>query len=685
MFRLRAPRFDGVRPLIALAFAAALLAPVAGNAQGFGFPGGALVTTDMNHSLSVFHPGSVGYVAITADIAAGWHINAEKPLESYLIPTVLAVSAPPGIEIVRLLYPAPVLRKLEISETRMALYDGVAVFGALIRIGANVAPGAYRLTATLSYQGCNDLTCVEPASASADDTIRVGTLDEGVELLDAEVFSKPPFAGDDGAPAGVEAAPPGAGDFGSMIAERGLALTFLIIFFSGLALNLTPCIYPLIPITISYFGGQAGGRASRVFLLAFLYVLGMSLTYSVLGMIAAMTGNLFGAALQNPFVVIMLAAILVALALSMFGLWEIRIPMFLARRTGSGRQGYAGAVVMGLTMGIVAAPCIGPFVLGLLTYTPEWARPAGTSDKWGPSTLDAIFRFGVFSALAAQRYASVGVNHFEVWNEANIWLFWEPTPNPELYTVLLKTTAYFLRAANPNVKIVTTGMAPAEYRNDSRLAFVNRTFLSRMYAAGAKGSFDYVGVHPYSFPVHPLEPSQWNTFYRLPELFGVMVSHGDGDKKMWATESGFPTGTHSQALTEATQADWTDDLIWSWFDYDFADVFMWFSYRDCGTDLSNPRMNMGIVRHDFSAKAARDAFRRAVNPSVPIPTPNAAEPARTAPSCSITRFAGSATVPTRPRRHYDPLPSVRREEPRTVLTTRDRDSGPERPKMVASR
>ena len=99
------------------------------------------------------------------------------------------------------------------------------------------------------------------------------------------------------------------------------------------------------------------------------------MTYSVLGMIAAMTGSLFGAALQNPFVVLMLAAILVALALSMFGLWEIRMPMFLARRTGSARQGYAGAVVMGLTMGIVAAPCIGPFVLGLLTYVGEMGKP----------------------------------------------------------------------------------------------------------------------------------------------------------------------------------------------------------------------------------------------------------------------------------------------------------------------
>jgi thiol:disulfide interchange protein DsbD len=375
MFNLRARRFDGAGALIALAFALALFAPGAGIAQGFGFSGGALVTADMNHSLSVFHPGSVGYIAITADISEGWHINAEKPLESYLIPTVLEVSAPEGIEIVRLLYPEPALRKLEISETNMALYDGVAVFGAVIRIGRDVRPGSYRITATIRYQGCNNLTCVEPASASADDTIRVGTLDEGVEQLDAELFSKPPFAGDEGATPDVGAAPSGAGDLGKMIAERGLALTFVFIFFMGLGLNLTPCIYPLIPITISYFGGQAGGRGSRVFLLAFLYVLGMSITYSVLGTIAAMTGSLFGAALQNPFVVLILAAILVALALSMFGLWEIRMPMFLARRTGSGRQGYAGAVVMGLTMGIVAAPCIGPFVIGLLAYVGEMGKP----------------------------------------------------------------------------------------------------------------------------------------------------------------------------------------------------------------------------------------------------------------------------------------------------------------------
>ncbi len=376
MFRVLTARSGRIRRLAALAFAAALLAPAACAAQGFDFPAGALVTAEMSHSLSVFHPGSTGYVAITADIAAGWHINAEKPLESYLIPTVLEVSAPAGIEIVRILYPAPHLTKLDISEAKMALYDGVVVFGAEIRVGPDVQPGPYRLTATIRYQGCNNLTCVEPSSASAADTIRVGTLDEGVEQLRAEIFSTPPFPAEGEAAALVEtAAAPGTRDIGTMIAERGLALTFVFIFFIGLGLSLTPCIYPLIPITVSYFGGQAGGRASRTFLLALLYVLGMSITYSVLGTIAAMTGGLFGAALQNPFVVLVIAAILVALALSMFGFWEIRMPAFLQRRTGSAKQGYAGALFMGLTMGIIAAPCIGPFVLGLLTYVGEMGKP----------------------------------------------------------------------------------------------------------------------------------------------------------------------------------------------------------------------------------------------------------------------------------------------------------------------
>jgi thiol:disulfide interchange protein DsbD len=124
----------------------------------------------------------------------------------------------------------------------------------------------------------------------------------------------------------------------------------------------------MIPITIGYFGGQAHGKRGGVVAHALLYLAGMSVTYSALGAIAALTGSLFGGALQNPLVVISVAVVMVALALSMFNLFEFRLPSFLTKSAGSGQKGYFGTILMGLTVGIVAAPCIGPFVLGLLTY-----------------------------------------------------------------------------------------------------------------------------------------------------------------------------------------------------------------------------------------------------------------------------------------------------------------------------
>jgi thiol:disulfide interchange protein DsbD len=101
--------------------------------------------------------------------------------------------------------------------------------------------------------------------------------------------------------------------------------------------------------------------------LALAYVLGMSATYSALGVFAALSGSLFGAWLQKPAVLVAIAAIVLALALSMFGLFEIQAPHFITDRTSS-KSGAAGALTMGLFVGFVAAPCIGPFILSLLTY-----------------------------------------------------------------------------------------------------------------------------------------------------------------------------------------------------------------------------------------------------------------------------------------------------------------------------
>jgi len=100
----------------------------------------------------------------------------------------------------------------------------------------------------------------------------------------------------------------------------------------------------------------------------------MVVTYSTLGVVAALTGSLFGAALQSPWVIAVLVALLVALAASMFGAWELTVPQWATRASG-GRHGHAGALVMGLVAGVVAAPCIGPFVLGLLTLVGQKGDP----------------------------------------------------------------------------------------------------------------------------------------------------------------------------------------------------------------------------------------------------------------------------------------------------------------------
>ena len=160
-----------------------------------------------------------------------------------------------------------------------------------------------------------------------------------------------------------------------MVQSRGMFLTLLFVFVMGLALNLTPCVYPLIPITIGYFGGQAEGNTKKLTFMGLAFVMGMALTYSIVGVVTALTGAIFGSLMQNPIVIIAIVVVLIALSLSMFGLYEFRLPNSWMNKAGGARGGLFGAFFMGLTMGIVAAPCIGPFVLGLITFVAATADP----------------------------------------------------------------------------------------------------------------------------------------------------------------------------------------------------------------------------------------------------------------------------------------------------------------------
>ena len=159
------------------------------------------------------------------------------------------------------------------------------------------------------------------------------------------------------------------------LAGWAMVWTMLGIFVGGMALNLTPCVYPIIPITVSYFGGKSGQGQGRLLVHGLLYLAGLAVTNSALGVVAALTGGLMGALLQNPLVLVAVAAILVFFATSLFGFWELRLPGSLTQAASKSYAGYFGSLFMGLTLGVVAAPCIGPFVLGLLTWVASMGSP----------------------------------------------------------------------------------------------------------------------------------------------------------------------------------------------------------------------------------------------------------------------------------------------------------------------
>jgi len=144
---------------------------------------------------------------------------------------------------------------------------------------------------------------------------------------------------------------------------------FATVFGAGVLTSLTPCVYPMIPITVSIFGARETKSRAGAFLLATAYVMGIAVMYAGLGVLAALGGWAAGRVLSSPWFVVPLCVFFVVLATSMFGLWEIRLPFWLQNRISSvGGKGFGGAFAMGLVGGILIAPCTGPVLAGILGY-----------------------------------------------------------------------------------------------------------------------------------------------------------------------------------------------------------------------------------------------------------------------------------------------------------------------------
>ncbi len=335
---------------------------------------GPILTTLSYVSRDTVRAGDTLWLAVQINLAPTWHVNSARPREDYLIPTRLEFVAPTGFRSAGAIVYPPGHNVVLIGDTMSVYETGAKILFPLIA-DASGAQGPVTVTGTLHYQGCDDNSCVAPDQTSVTWRSNLGPASS--PLKHAEIFSdviRPTAASG----ADVMTASPDASsvhemsDLERLIAERGFwgyILAFGLAFGTGFLLSFSPCTYPMIPITVSIFAGQARGPG-RGFFLSVIYVLTMAVIYGIMGVIVASVGGVFGAWLAHPVVISIIVAIFVIFALSMFGLFELQVPEKLRNKLASkgGGDGIGGVIVLGAIAALVVSPCVGPFVAGIMLY-----------------------------------------------------------------------------------------------------------------------------------------------------------------------------------------------------------------------------------------------------------------------------------------------------------------------------
>ncbi|MBP9733073.1 MAG: thioredoxin family protein [Candidatus Omnitrophica bacterium] len=187
------------------------------------------------------------------------------------------------------------------------------------------------------------------------------------------------------------------------------------LFAAGVALNLTPCVYPMLSITVSIFSKTGNKTLFSSFLSALVYVFGITVMYSALGVSAAIGGGFFGALLQSPWVQLVIAAFMFSMALSMFGVFKVQAPSFILSRLGHKPVGMGGLFLSGLLVGIFAAPCIGPPVAALLAHVAEHRDPVYGFSRFFVLALGLGFPYLIFGTFS---------HWIKALPKAGAWMVW---------------------------------------------------------------------------------------------------------------------------------------------------------------------------------------------------------------------------------------------------------------------
>jgi hypothetical protein len=253
-----------------------------------------------------------------------------------------------------------------------------------------------------------------------------------------------------------------------------------------------------------------------------------------------------------------------------------------------------------------ASSCLA--VLAMVGTTPNWARRPGCSNLWCQPRDPA--EFSRFVTAVAERYGGDGtaIRAWEIWNEENHPSWFRPAPNPERFSRLVVAATGAIREQDPDTTVLLGGLAPT--RPGHRRRMLPDRFLAEVYDTGAMDVLDGVAYHPYSFPNLPSERTGSNGFIdQLGDVRDVMVAHGDGDKRIWLTEFGYPTPGGGDAFVR--QVEMVVDGFATWRELDYTGPLFWFSWRDPQSDAAGDvHQGYGLRTVDDEAKPAYDVFVR---------------------------------------------------------------------------
>ena len=236
------------------------------------------------------------------------------------------------------------------AESYGVVYRGRISVTVPISVTKKVGPGQYKIAVQVKFQSCEEagMICYPPDEK---------TVESHVSIVSATASTPASATGDT------------ISDRLDRALAKGSILAFLLVFLGGMLTSLTPCVYPMIPITIAVIGAQAAGGKLKGFILSLFYVLGIAITFSTLGVIAAKTGSLFGSVAQHPITIIIIASIFFIMGLSMLGVFVMQMPSSIASRlAGRKGKGFIGALLTGLVAGLVVSPCISPLLVVILTW-----------------------------------------------------------------------------------------------------------------------------------------------------------------------------------------------------------------------------------------------------------------------------------------------------------------------------